>query len=156
MNIEQRIESLESDLNRVRSCNRWLVAALLLVGAGAIAGQGRAPLVNEDVRAKRFTLLDENGRPRAALGMTEMGPHLTMRDENGKIRAALLVNEKGTLLSMRDENDKLRAALGVNEKGTLLSMSDENDKLRFSLSVDEDGPFLGMRDENGKVTWRAP
>lgn len=106
--------------------------------------------VLEEVKARRFTLVDENGKPRATLTMLTEGPCLSLLDENGKKRAGLGVLKDGPGFSFYDENGKQRARLGVEKDGACLSLFDANDKPRVALTMFHDHPCLGLLDENGK------
>lgn len=106
MTIEERIETLEKELARTRSRNRWLTAALLLVGVGAVAGLGRASVAEKEVRAKSFIVEDEKGRTRAKLSVRENAPVLSLFDENEKLRVGLTATKDGPALTLLDENGK--------------------------------------------------
>jgi len=54
----------------------------------------------------RLTLGNENGWPRAALGMTKDGP-LLLLDKKGERRAWLTVGKDGPGLALYDENCKV-------------------------------------------------
>ena len=101
-----------------------------------------------EVRARRFILVDEKGKTRAKLDVTEDGPWLGLYDDNGKTRAVLGMTKDGASLDLGDENGNLRAALVMYKNGPELSLRDENENLRAKLSVDKDGPELSLCDEN--------
>jgi len=78
--------------------------------------QAELAVVNE-VRARRFVLVDEAGRVRADLTAHKTGPELDFYDQNGKGRAALGVTKDGPGLLLLDENGKVvwtaGGALGI-------------------------------------------
>ena len=68
--------------------------------------QQKLSAVNE-VRAKKFVLVDENGKTRALLALITDGPALVLFDENGEIRADLAVSMSKAgpaLLGLYDTN----------------------------------------------------
>ena len=117
MTTEERLEKMERELGRVKE----------------VLARSRVEGTAKEIRAKSFVLEDENGKPRARLGITECGPGLMLLDEKGE----------------------LCAGLSMTETGPLLALYDENGKGRVVLFVTQDGPHLALHDENGKVTWSA-
>ena len=114
MTTEERLEILEQELARAKRRNYWFLAVLgLAVGLFALgwyfAGTtGRAAEgVVEEVRANKFTLLDENGKECAILTMLEGAPGLRLYDENGKPRAGQGVFKGWPGLILHDDNGKL-------------------------------------------------
>jgi len=85
------------------------------------------------IRANRFIVEDENGKPRAGLA--------GLKDDSG--------------LGLWSENGEFRVELSVGKYGPALTLIDE-DKVLAKLSVSEDGPGLALNDENGKPIWSAP
>jgi hypothetical protein len=159
-------ESMEFKLKTWKYINYFSFAiglALLLVFAivGIFNSNKRfeadaANPVVKEVRAHRFIIEDENGKPRGALAVTKEGPMLTLSDENGKLRTVLSVDEYGSRLGLRDERGKLRAVLSAEKDRSMLGMSDENEILRAGFAVTKDGPGLGLSDESGKIIWEIP
>jgi hypothetical protein len=79
-------EELLARINRLEKQNRWtrsigLLAVVLLTGAFFMG----AAAVQDEVRAKRFVLADENGKLRGEFFVTKDGPSLALFDENGKL-----------------------------------------------------------------------
>ncbi len=132
MTTEERFEKLEQKLARARIINRLFI----LFGIGVLlvmwffATQGK---VIDEVRAKQFTLVDENGNPWASMG--------------GKYGQSLFFNDK---------NGNLRIWLSTHGTGPVVLMFDENKHPRVDLRVDKDGqPSLSMLDNNYSVIWKA-
>ena len=138
----------------------WLLIACCLVAAfvgGAVSNWALSPQlataaekkgvevapVQQEVRARSFVLVDDNGKDRAALAMTEDGPRLFLSDENGEPRVTLSVQKDGARLSLWDENGKNRVGLSVLKNGP-------------GVSVTKDMPNLTLMDGKGKVVWKAP
>ena len=91
MTTEERLAKVERELGRVKRRSRWLLVALAL-GLAALA---LVWALAEEVRAKRFVLVDEEGRERAALEMNADRPMLSLCDEKGQPRVALGVTADG-------------------------------------------------------------
>ena len=66
---------------------------------------------HNEVRARRFVLVDENGKTRATLNVDKAGPGLNLYDENEKIRASLSVMKGGPCLCLYDKLGKRDAPL---------------------------------------------
>jgi hypothetical protein len=108
----------------------------------------------QEVEARKFVLVDENGSPRARLSVDKDGPRLSLLDENGKSRARLAVGKDGPRLSLRDANGKTRARLSVAEFSSGqpgLCLFDENGKERVMLDMTKDGLGLRLADGNGNT-----
>ena len=86
------------------------------------------------MRTRTFIIEDENGKPRAELGVDKDGPRLMLMDENGNHRVEL----------------------GVDKDGSGLSLSDENGNIRAGIVVSKDGPGLALLDDEGKRIFSAP
>ena len=143
MTTDERIENLEKGLASARRFNRWLLAAVgLALGVWMLAGTfgpatAAAPVggaaVNE-VRARRFVLVDDAGKMCALLYVDAAGPNLALFDAAGKPRAGLVVDAAGPGLILTDAANKPRAGLTVRAAG----------------------PCLNFIDVAGKTIWRAP
>jgi len=64
---------------------------------------------DEEVKARAFCVVDENGKPRAVLGVGKEGSGLALYDENEKLRALLSVDKEGPRLDMFDKNGICRS-----------------------------------------------
>lgn len=182
MTIEERLEGLERESVRARRRNRRvLVVAGLSIAVCAVGVAAFFPSfvkaqpgasVEKEIRANRFTLVDESGRERGRLAVDLGDAGLFLRDEKGRHRASLMVLKDRSLLSLssekgrtheatlsadniesslllRDENGKVRAGLDVMGGGPRIWFRDEDGKLRAALEVDMIGPKLSLCDENG-------
>jgi hypothetical protein len=114
--------------------------------------------MSKEIRANRFIFEDENGNPRASLGLTNDGRLLSLMDENGKHRLAFVLLDHGTALSINE--GKAKASLQVGKEKPSLWMIDENGVPRFRLLVGNEGSVIGpsmiLQDENGEYIWSAP
>jgi hypothetical protein len=126
MTTDERMENLEKGLASARRFNRWLLAAVgLALAVWILAGifgpttagaQTAGAAVNE-VRAKRFVLVDDAGKQRALLDVggdsilekAFNAASLCLYDAEGKPRAVLSASSvSGPDLSLRDESGKPR------------------------------------------------
>ena len=82
MTIDARLEKMEKEL------------AILKKSAAA------AP---KEIRATSFIVVDENGKDRAVLNVSDGGPGLILKDENGKNRIVLNITKDKTGLTIYDE-----------------------------------------------------
>jgi hypothetical protein len=163
MTTEERLEKMEVQLARVRWFNRCLIACIVLsLGVWFILKTFGPEMVwaqsgVKEIRANRFILEDENGKPRGGLAVEKGSTVLFLLDENGKSRACLAAAKDGPMLSLYDENGKPRAWLAAVMDGSMLSLYDEDGKPRADLTLSSKyGPHLSLTDENGKLIWKAP
>jgi len=154
MTIDERLENMEQELGHAKCRTRWLMGmVLLLTGvlvvpavldmtAFWVRAQGAGTV--QEIRANKFVLVDENGKPRAELAMDKGRPLLVLWDENGKPRAGLVVTKLGPSLELNDENGKLRFVAGT----TSTVMPDGK-----TISYPESSLILFGPD--GKVIWNT-
>jgi hypothetical protein len=83
-------------------------------------------------------------------------PGLALNDENGKVRAWLDITNVGPSLRLLDEYEKQSVGLAVSKYGPGLALSDENGKVRAWLAVIKAGPGLVLNDETGRPIWSQP
>jgi hypothetical protein len=91
--------------------------------------------VPEVVKAKRFELVDSEGKVRAALALHEDGsPGLCLCDEEGRVRATLLLDRHGLpRLSVLSTAGHVNAALAFGaEWKTELVLTDTNEQVIWS------------------------
>jgi hypothetical protein len=184
MTTEERLEQVEGQLGRVIWLNRCLVASIVLFLGACVMKNSVMPETawaqsgGKEIRANQFTLEDENGKLRAALGVnkgtaglmlfaengkpramlrvSKDGPGLYLLDENGKPRAELSMDEDVPGLVLHEENGNVRAMLAVGKEGPMLGLNDENNKPRVGLGLFKNGPSLWLSDKDGKPIWSAP
>ena len=161
MSLENRIAKLEAQLDREKRRNRWLpgitvLACLLAFGlfettATRLTAQGKG--YEDEIRAKKFVVVDNNGKPRAVLSDLNDGTGLTLSDKSGKPRVVLSVFNDGTGLTLFDKNGKGRAGLSIFNDEPGLTMADKSGKGRARLGLHRDEPEIVFFDNNGKTTW---
>jgi len=127
-----------------------VVAVCLVVIVAAVvyaAGKAKAVPVQEVVRAKRFELVDAEGRVRGALELVGVEPRLVLYDEKSRQRAKLLLGPDGSpTLVLRDEKGNLRVILGAGVLETI----------RTGAREKRPESSLLLNDSEGKVIWQAP
>ena len=130
MELEERVGRLERENRRLKAAGG---VVLLLLGSVFLLGQA-SPDVVDEIKARRISIYDENGKLRAALASEGMGIY----DENQKERVSL--NSVG--LGISDENGELRAAVG----SAGLVLQDENERRALLISGG-----LAIFDENRRL-----
>ncbi len=175
MTTEERLEALEQKVAHGRFINRLLATLFTCVfvflwffAPRVITAQEK---IFEEVRAKKFILVDESNKPRALLGMLTGGPCLMLFDDKATARAALSIDEEAASLNLKDVYGNVRTVLAVTKSGPLFSLYDQNSlsraslyqiedvsclaffdvdhKTRISISTNELGPAIRLSDKNG-------
>ena len=94
-------ENLESRIRRLEKQNRWMkrsgIAMVVLAVVALITGQAapRPNTVPQSIEARRFTLIDDDGTPRAVLGIEGSKASLMFFDKESKSRVVLGVGDQG-------------------------------------------------------------
>jgi hypothetical protein len=157
--LAQRVERVERENRRLKAIGS---AAVILIGAILLLGATTSKTPDE-IRAKRFVLVDENGTQRGALGTSEV-PHeaiagfggkrpqvmgLTLYDANRRVRGGLYVTAGGgSKVILYDEGEQAVVRMGVNEgSGTAALYLGGRDGIdRAWLEVRDGEPTLVFRD----------
>jgi len=145
-----------------------VIAALLAGIAGGwlggefsrppVAEAAEAPMVLPQLNARGFTLMDEQGRPRATIGMLTDGlPALTLMDAKGNHRAGLRITPDGPALAFMDEKGNPRLLIsydGKTDAASLNLVTPAGAPMATITGQEEIGMiFLSAR---GKPIWMAP
>ena len=123
---------------------------------GAPASDTTLPKV---VEAQSFRLVNEDGEPRAVLGLDGDAPYLKMMGTGGESRVVFRLNpEDGEpTLALRDSSGNIRVYVGLSNSGPNVALMDDAGNIRAKLGVGRqataDGvtPSLDFIDENGEV-----
>ncbi len=156
---EPRLDAFAQRLVRLERENRWWK----LVGVGALAMLGLVVLLGarggeqtravEEVRARRFVLVDREGKLSAFLGTDFLGTAMGLFGNDGReIRISVLAN--GIMgLSIYGKGEKTLAFLGAGPNSLpFLAMSDKDEMPRATLSVLENGMSeLALSNAGGRV-----
>ncbi len=138
--------------------HRYLLPFSILLGS-AIISQSKSDVrpdanTQDVVRAKRFEVVDDNGKTRGVFEVVPDGKaRLMLFDEDGNTRGTFAVARNGVVVGLFDGNGKTRASLGVTPDGaSSLSLSDKHQKPRMSLSLLPDGKSgMVITDGDGKA-----
>ena len=165
-------------LERRRRSSRLIVGgvSLVMLGAAFLVGATRMPSVKDEVRAKRFVLVDQNGQDRAELSMRPDGePELTfsrggrpaivmtLTPEGGA--GLVLQNKKGAsvFLSISQEGASgVRLSTGPTGESAVMVLAMPTGEAGVTVSgkgiaqVDlgvtrGDGPSLSLFDTTGRI-----
>ncbi len=163
------LETKNRRLSRLTCLLALSLAATLVVGQAT--AQKPAATQQDEVRAKRFVLVDDDGDCRASLGFAP-GVMAHGRSEPGYESAILNLGAKSnktgiTLMVMhdgrpglmvigKDGTPRITARLLPDENPCLWFLDNEN-KDRLKMSLDAAGtPSIVLKDKDGKETVLAP
>lgn len=134
-NVNERLARLERENRRMKMAG---VLMLALFAGVFLLGQAPRHSSSDIVTARQFTMVDEDGKLRATLGMSESG-----------VAGGLW---------LYDESENVRANFYSLLDGTVgLSLFDNHGNPRASLDMDADGASsLVLSDKDGKPIWTAP
>jgi hypothetical protein len=156
--VFQRLERLERDNRRWKYVAGVAVACLglaMLLGAAP----GKKAKIPDEVRARRFVLVDAADNARAELAATAANqPQLILLDEAGRSRLMLSLSQYGEpALGFADDAGTRRIVLSLDLYGILLRFSDAAGHLRAALAVPAEGePEFELVGKDDKVLWRIP
>ena len=91
--------------------------------------------IQEEVRAKKFVLVNEKGATLGAFGMFQGQTNLMLYDQNDQVRVAIALDRDGQ---------------------PAFVLLDDNGKHRAQFDLEENEPRLMLLDANGKVTFQVP
>lgn len=171
-----RIERLERE-NRY-----WKLGAMLgivTISFMFFVGAARNDTADE-VRAKRFVAVDQDGTPRATL-TGDPGLHFFDKDRRDLVRLVVQVGLGPNLWMMSETAERSRIRLAAQNDGAFMNMNFpvgetgsglgffgalangaglkfHADGLRSSSAelLLEDSPALRLRDTTGRILWKAP
>ncbi len=161
--LVERLERVE------RENRRWKVIGIgvvILVGLALFTGAAK-PRVQDEVRARRFTLVDSKGKIQGFLGFSAIGsptlflfdnPTVTLFDSERRPRVQLAggVLESGLRLYAKS-GDPLADLYIESGEWPRLALYDKSKRRRVALQVLFDGsPGLTLKERGGKTIWSAP
>ena len=159
MTIEQRFQRLERQNAKMKAAVAGMavvLAVVLLVGAGQDKDK---PKVLEEVRAKKFVLVDSTGKLRASWHVDtrdgQNGADLTLCDEDGETRLALRGSKREVGIVGYEKGFQQRFMLGATDDqgcGLKIYGLGGNAKVAaIGLGISESNTVrLGMIDKKGK------
>jgi hypothetical protein len=117
--------------------------------------QEEVPEVPGTIRARKFELVDEHGKVRAAIEIHRGLTGIVLVGLDGKHRVGLWLNADGQpSVGLRDSGGRMAfmMALGHNE-ARMLTMADKEGHVRLALSVDPHGtPEVHLISEKGELS----
>ncbi|HOO17638.1 MAG TPA: hypothetical protein PK920_07570 [Phycisphaerae bacterium] len=161
--------TLEERIGRLERQNRWLKAAFGVLAAGAVAvlvlGQvapSSAPtgplLLPERVRAKRFEVINDAGKPVVTLMAWEQGGWIETRDNEGRRLFDMSATDDGHgLFSTYNKEGNETVSFGGVKDGTgLLAIFDGRGRKVLGAGMGEDGAGVIAsynRSQDIKAVW---
>jgi hypothetical protein len=161
--LVERLERVE------RENRRWKVIGIgiaTLMGLALLMGAAK-PRVQDEVRARRFTLVDSKGKLQGFLGFSALGsptlflfdnPTVTLFDSERRPRVQLAggVVESGLRLYTKN-GDPLADLYIESGEWPRLALYDKSQRRRVALQVLPTGsPELMLKEKDGKTIWSAP
>lgn len=156
--LEQRVSQLEHSarLWRRGALSLGLLLAFFLLGA--IVHRDEQQVSNE-ILARRFVLVDQDGRRRAGLGIADGAAILSLIDATGVPRAAFGAAANGAP-SLTLFDDRARAAVTLRltaDRASGILLDDEAGRTRAALGLLPDGsPILALADADGSPLFAQP
>lgn len=151
--LPQRVARLERENRRWKALGIVALALLGVVGLLGATSPGSGTVADE-IRARRFILVDDAGRDHAALGIEPGGAAgLAFAGPDGKLRALLGIEGDGSgFLGLADRSGTLRVMLGAMEGSAGLNLADRAGKDRAGLVIAPDGTGgLTLSDPSGRA-----
>lgn len=154
--LVKRLDALETSIRQYR---RGTLAVLLLAIAGvclALGGEG-----TDTVRAKRFVLLDSEGREKGEWTTEYEGAAaMNLKDKHGKLRIQIhtamgSTADSGTAGVFLLDKNRTRAQFAIFEDLYGFACFGR-DKEQVTSGISSTGPFLLARDHEGKPLFELP
>jgi hypothetical protein len=162
MTLEERIERLERQNGRLKAAIGLLAVGaicVLIVGQSAPTSSPAHPLLlPERVRAKRFEVINDAGKPVVTLMAWEQGGWIETRDNDGHRLFDVSATDDGHgLLSTYNKEGNEMVALGGIKDGTgLLAIFDGHGRKLLGEGAAEDGSGAiasYSRNQDVKAIW---
>ena len=163
--LEIRIEKLE---RQNRLFRRGMVTGLIALTSVALMAQTKHPhkpapttpagpaATPEKIEAGSFILKDSNGKIRAELSMTGLGPAFKLRDATGLPLVTLSVNDaspSGPLMLLSDPQQQASVSISVLQgMGSQLSLIGARPDIQARMAVAPDGTTFELSDAEGFTT----
>ena len=154
MSTDTRIESLE---NQVRTLKRMLFGVFGLVLVGGLLAATSLQGVPEVIQAKKFQVVNDEGKVLAALGQGTYGSFLTLRNKSEEVFAVLYTDGDGSVLSIYNKDGKRGAAILANASGGVVDIANKEGKSVAVVDANADGSGVMMTlDSKGEMTSMNP
>lgn len=144
--LESRVARLERQLRLHRA-----LSAVALLGLAALLALGAARGVPEVIRAHRFEVIDDHGRPLVTLKTTGFGGMVQTVGNDGISGVSMGAGSTGGYVGVRDDKPSYfpRVELGTDETGGTLAVRNWNG---FAVEIDRDGLAVAHTTEEGNLT----
>ncbi|MCD6360115.1 MAG: hypothetical protein J7M38_04560 [Armatimonadetes bacterium] len=129
---------------------RVVLVALVLMVAALLMGQTTLP---EEIVARKFTVVDDEGNPRVVLTGSGDVYGLVVLDDNEKPRSALLMTrDVPELVMFGPEEHKLVTMQGTPRRVFLALRRAEQPRIDVMLSADDNYSMLATCNSDGKTS----
>jgi hypothetical protein len=147
--LKGRVQQVEDWVKTLR----WLVAIVaVLLGVEIWFLIHPALFQAGAVRARKFTVVDEDGKTAAELGTRNGVSYLSFYDAHYKSKAQIVVsNAEGPKIILFDKDQNQRALLEVTETPELVLHSSDH-QVRVLLTADDDTSVFWLKDKKGFAT----
>jgi len=112
-------------------------------------------MVEDEIKAQKFSLVDENGNERASLKLTAGTPYLRFFDSRGTVRLVLRASDKGADIQVFGQDGKYRIEIGdIEGYGTQLHLRDDQANLRVAIGTgpNDEQDFIRILGLDGMTT----
>ena len=152
METDRRLVRLE------REMHRWRVAAIFAaIGMGLCLFLGQAKPEPVEMKATKFTLVDEQGLSRGSFAMENGGPALVLTDSRGKgvIRLQVPKVPDKAAIYLTAPVESTDAELAMTQTGPVLHFNDRAGN-RVRLATNElNAPLAAVYDAEGKKVFEV-
>ncbi len=152
MDTNDRLTRLERDSRRWRT-----LALLLLIALGLCLFLGQAKPEPTEVKAAKFTLVDDQGKSRGSFAIENGGPAFVLTDSKGKgvIRLQVPKVPDKAALYLSDPTESTDAELAMTQTGPVLHFNDRVGN-RVRLATNElNAPLAAVYDAEGKKVFEV-
>src|SRR5436190_19742762 len=152
MDTNLRLTRLEQESRRWRA-----TAVCLAIALGLCLFLGQAKPQPSEVKAAKFTLVDEQGIPRGTLAMENGGPAFVLTDSKGKgvIRLQVPKVPDKAALYLSDPTESTDAEFAMTQTGPVLHFNDRVGN-RIRLATNElNAPLAAVYDAEGKKVFEV-
>jgi hypothetical protein len=162
MTIEERMDALEREYDRVKRHHIWLTVLLCLAVTVLILDAAAKLMKTREIRARKIVLTDAMGIQRVCLTALGNNPGLQLYDDRGICRGDFVASHYGSSaesvipgpeIHLRDTNGRDRLWFAVDAKGPRVTLNDEYGNARLIEDMDNKGPGIAVYD--GKCHIRA-
>ena len=153
-----RAPSLSSSASCARPANNWAAAECQFharirdpVSHADLSSATRQERIPDVVKARKFEVVNKDGKPVAAMVATENGGLVAVRNKAGKGRAvSMLVGADGGSVYVRNKDGKPVIALVASKYGGMVAVNNKAGKNVAGMTADEDGGTVAVCNKAGK------